>query len=332
MLANMFSKIPLTSLRSFESAARLSSFKAAAIELFVTPSAISHQVKSLEHWLGLLLFERVAKGVTLTTEGLDLYKNIHQHFSSINQSLSKLRSQTDENAITVTTTHAFASLWLIPRLGDFYRRHPTMQVNIITSKTQADLHRDASIDVAISSVFEEVPDTYQLHLMDESFQAYTPYRTPLSGETRSPLINVRWEADGHNPFDWTTWCQAAGHDDWLANATFMEYDDEHHALQAATSGYGMVLASDVLAVDSVTRGFLTPYKPEVKLTGTHYVSACVPGRERNPPVRDFLDWLSKEASKHLVLQRLLTESIDFSAHKNPLRNDRNQSMLKLQIY
>jgi len=328
----MFSKIPLTSLRSFESAARLSSFKAAAIELFVTPSAISHQVKSLENWLGLLLFERVAKGVNLTTEGLDLYNKIHQYFSSINQCLSQLRSQADNNAITITTTHAFASLWLIPRIGDFYRSHPTIQVKIITSNTQVDLHRDASIDVAIRSVFKEAADIYQVHLMDENFLAYAPFRTPLSGETKRQLINVHWEADSHNPFDWTTWCRAAGHDDWLADATFREYDDEHHALQAATSGYGMVLASDVLAFNSVIRGVLTPYKPEVKLTGAHYVSACVPGKERNPPVRYFLDWLSKEASEHLVLKRLITESTDLSAHKNSLRNDQNRSMLKLQTY
>lgn len=298
----MFAKIPLTSLRSFESAARLGSFKAAAIELSVTSSAVSHQVKSLESWLGVLLFDRQAKGVHLTIEGFDLYNKSHQYFSSINRCLNQLRPRTDNNVLTITTTHAFASLWLIPKIGDFYHNHPTIQVKIITNNTLVDLHRDASIDVAIRGVFRESIDTYQVHLMDESFQAYLPYRSAPLGETKRQLISVRWEADSHSPFDWATWCRAAGHEDWLNNATLREYDDEHYAVQAAISGYGMVLASDVLVSNSVIQGILTPYKPEIRLPGASYVIACVPGRERHLPVKYFLDWLSKEATKHLALQ------------------------------
>lgn len=298
----MFTKFSLTALRAFESAARLGSFKAAAKELSVTASAVSFQVKSLEGWVGTLMFDRSPQGVTLTPIGKTLYTNIHQSFADINQHLNSLRPTPNPSTLTLSTTPAFAALWLIPRLGSFYREHPDIQVRVVTNKEFIDLNRNSAIDIAIRGLFRERSDIYQLQLMEESFGVYiNPLDIYSSSNTHIELINVRWSDVIPPPMDWDLWCAAAGHKEWLEHAIFRDYDDEHHALQAAISGYGMVLASDVLAADSVSQGLLKPYKPHVKLPGARYVAICVPGRQRLPTLSVFFNWLL-----HQTLHKKLT--------------------------
>jgi hypothetical protein len=87
----VFSKLPLTALKTFEAAARLSSFKLAAAELAVSPSAVSHQIKTLEQWLGQRLFERVAKGTLLTPTGSALFSQVHGYFLGLDRALEQYR-------------------------------------------------------------------------------------------------------------------------------------------------------------------------------------------------------------------------------------------------
>src|SRR5688572_2548755 len=145
----MFAELPLTALRSFESAARHLSFKAAAEELHVTPTAISHQIKQLEHTLGLALFDRLPRGVALTGDGRRLFRDLHGALLEIAQSLAALQPQRNTGRLTVTTTASFAALWLIPRIGGFYQQHPDIAVRIDTGAQVVDLQQDASVDLAI---------------------------------------------------------------------------------------------------------------------------------------------------------------------------------------
>ena len=139
----MFSSLPLTALRTFESAARLSSFKAAAEELAVTPTAVSHQIRGLESWLGVPLFHRLPRSVRLTDGGQRLFGSLHGALLEITQTLDQLRPQRSSGNLTLSTTPAFAALWLIPRLGRFYAEHPEISVRLDTSNTLIDLHQDA---------------------------------------------------------------------------------------------------------------------------------------------------------------------------------------------
>ena len=113
----MFARLPLTALRTFEAAARLGSFKTAADELSVTPAAVAHQVKTLEQTYGVLLFERTGQGVRLTDAGEQLQHQVHGALRELLASVQALAPAPDAQALTLTTTAAFASLWLIPRLG-----------------------------------------------------------------------------------------------------------------------------------------------------------------------------------------------------------------------
>lgn len=293
----MFSKLPLTSLRAFESAARLGGFKAASEELSVTSAAVSHQVKALEIWLSLQLFERTGQGVKLTNDGERLYRKVHMSFTDISCSLESFLPHTKQDVLTITTTPAFAALWLIPRLGRFYKRHPRVRVRVETSNEVTDLLRKSSIDVAIRCSLRDYPDLHQLPLMQESYCAYSsPGSIDTNDSSEIELISVHWRTPSSILIDWDHWLTAANMTGWAGKAIVHEYDDEHYALQAAISGYGAVLASTVLVADSLARGLLKPYRPEIKLPGARYVAVCIPGRERKSPVRELLDWLSYEIS------------------------------------
>lgn len=292
----MFSKIPLTALRAFEAAARLGSFKVAADELAVTPAAISHQVKSLEAWLGSLLFERARKGVRLTEEGERLYRDTHRSLLDISRSLDAFRPPSDSQTLTLSTTPALAALWLIPRLGRFHRVWPQFNVRVETSNDLVDLLRDSSVDLAIRGTTREDPSLSHIDLMDERFRVYA---APGVIEQRLAagieLISLRWPCSSTLSIDWQTWCAAAGHEDWLSRALLREYDDEHYALNAAIAGHGLVLASSVLVADSVASGLLVPYLIDISLPGARYVALWTPGHERRSPVKEFLAWLEQEA-------------------------------------
>lgn len=291
----MFARIPLTALRTFESAARLASFRAAALELNVTPTAVSHQIRGLEQWLGILLFERVGRGVRLTEAGARLQRSLHGALLEIDRSLEALRPQAREHSLSLSTMPAFAALWLIPRLGRFYRRHPDIRVRIETSNALVDLQRDASLDLAIRCGPGEYPQLHQRFLMDERFAAYAAPQLLQRLPGTAELIGVGWERPLPGLPTWQSWAELAG-EEWIHGATRRDYPDEHYALQAAIAGQGLVLASSVLVSDSLEAGLLRPYRAEISLPGERFLALCVPGRERQPAVRALLDWLEEEAA------------------------------------
>lgn len=293
----MFSNLPLTAVRTFEAAARLGSFKSAAEELSVTPAAISHQVKTLEAWLGAMLFERSGQGVVLTQEGERLYRQTHRALMEISHSLESFCPQTASQTLTLSTTPGLAATWLIPRLAGFYRAYPQFNVRVDTRNERVDLLRDSSIDLAIRTVSRDDPSLFRQDLMNERFGVYAaPGLVESLDSTSVDLIDLRWQIPGAFPINWKSWCKAAGCEGWLETARMREFDDEHYALGAAVAGHGLVLASIVLVADSVQRAELVAYRPEISLPGPCYVAVCVPGRERQAQVKAFLAWLGEEVA------------------------------------
>ncbi len=292
----MFASLPLTALRTFESASRLLSFKAAAQELSVTPTAVSHQIRSLETWLGVPLFERLPRQVRLTDAGERLFHSVHGALLDVAQSLDTLRPQRSAGHLTVSTTPAFAALWLVPRLGRFYTAHPDINLRLDTQCEVIDLQQDASVDLAIRYSLGDYPNLYGQCLFDEGFAVYgSPAQVALAATRVPTLISVRWHNSELYALGWQAWCEKAG-ESWLAHtAQLREYDEEHYALQAAIAGQGLVLASNILVSESVATGLLVPYRPQISVDGAGYSALCVPGRERHPPVRAFFQWVREEA-------------------------------------
>lgn len=293
----MFSTLPLNALRTFEAAARLGGFKAAAHELSVTPAAISYQVRALETALGAMLFERSGQGVVLTDRGELLYRHVHRALLDVRGSLEVFYPVPDSPSLTISTTPGLAATWLIPRLGNFYRTYGQLTVCVDTRNELVDLLRDSSIDLAIRAVVANDPNLFCQELMVEQFSVYgAPSFLSSIDIHQIELISLQWQIPGGLSVSWRSWCEAAGCQAWLGTAQMRQFDDEHYALSAAVAGQGLVLASNVLVADSLKRGELVAYRPDVTLAGPRYFAMCVPGRERQEKVSSFLKWLAEAAN------------------------------------
>ncbi len=295
----MFATLPVTALRTFEAAARLRSFKLAAAELAVTPTAVSHQIKALERHVGFALFERAPRSVRLTDKGARLFISVHGALLDIAQTLDGLRPEPASGALTLSTTHSFAALWLVPRLGHFRVAFPQYQLNLQTSAEPIDLLQDASVDVAVRYSRLDYPALHTACTLPEWFGVYGApafvAQLEKDASKQAPaLVTVRWRDSDLYEQGWLAWCQAAGLPGWREPSAVHAYAEEHYALQAAIAGQGVVLASSVMVSDSVRAGTLAAYLPTVRVPGAAYTALCAPGRERHPPVKAFLAWLTRE--------------------------------------
>lgn len=129
---------PLNSLRAFEAAARLLSFKKAADELAVTPTAVSHQIKLLEEFLDLRLFRRLTRALELTTEGAAMLPRVQEGFASLAAAIEATRRKETGGIVTVCAPPSFAARWLVPRLGGFSRAHPDIDLRLSSSVATVD--------------------------------------------------------------------------------------------------------------------------------------------------------------------------------------------------
>src|SRR6201994_964493 len=157
---------PLNALRAFEASARLGSFTSAAQELRVTDSAVSQQVRALERYLGTKLFKRLPRGLLLTELGTTYLPVLTAGFDRLSEATQRLRSGGIGGLLTVATLPAFASGWLLPRLGRFQERYPRVDLLLKTSRALADFRRE-DIDVAIRFGASTSADTKSVFLMDE---------------------------------------------------------------------------------------------------------------------------------------------------------------------
>lgn len=297
----MFERLPLTALRAFESAARLRSFKRAAAELHVTPTAISHQVRLLEHELGVRLFVRLPRRVEPTAHGRQLQERSSAAFLDVADALAALRATPQAGVLTVTTTHSFAALWLVPRLHRFRAAHPDVQVRVEGRPEAVDLRVERGIDVAIRYGDGATPGLHEAWTLAETFGVYGAPAQVAAAVRRPPaLISVAWQDSTLYEDGWRQWCERAGVD-WLRRKSArLEYKEEHYALQAAIAGEGLVLASSVMVTESVRAGLLRPFRGDLCVDGSRYRALCLPGRERYPSVRAFLDWLRTESDRDVI--------------------------------
>jgi LysR family transcriptional regulator, glycine cleavage system transcriptional activator len=241
------------------------------------------------------LFERLPRRVRLTDGGERLFSSLHGALLEVAQSVDTLRPQRSAGHLTISTTPAFAALWLVPRLGRFYAAQPNIKLRLDTNCAVIDLHQDASVDLAIRYGFEPAGSLFGIRLFEEHFGVYgSPAQVARATQQKPTLISVHWHNSELYALGWQAWCEQAG-EDWLQNAaTIREYDDEHYALQAAIAGQGLVLASSILVSESLANGLLQPYRPQVSVPGAGYSVLCVPGRERHPSLKAFFDWLNRE--------------------------------------
>ncbi len=303
---------PLTALRAYEVAARHRSFKSAAEELFVTPAAVSQQIKVLEDYLGIALFVRQVRAVNLTPEGEAMLPKLQEGFACLAAAVEAVRAWEQDGALVVRTPPAFASRWLIPRLARFTERYPDIALRLSGSEQNIDDNPQASAGEPVDprSASSEISirygsGRYPVHRVTEIFApVLVPACSPALLQGEHPLrepADLRWHTlvheDAPSPqSDRPTWA------DWLREAGVEGIDAEkgprfgnNLAIEAAIDGLGVVLVLKPLVAEAVAGGRLVvPFDVTVRLGNAYYLVVPETIAER-PAVRAFSDWLIAEA-------------------------------------
>ncbi|MCE8524711.1 transcriptional regulator GcvA [Ruegeria pomeroyi] len=290
---------PLTALRAFDAAARHMSFAKAAAELSVTPAALSFQIKSLEEHLGRPLFRRLNRAVELTEEGRALAPGAQEGFEVLAAAWRAARRLQDNTTLTVTAGPALTAKWLAPRLYDFARAHPEIDLRISTSLRLVDLARDG-VDVAIRFGQGLDAGLYSISARKEwMIPVMTPelasrYPTPESLR-EAPLIFDESISFLDPPIDWPTWFRAVGMD--FAPKRGAHFSNADHAIDAAVAGVGVVLGRRPMIIKDVIEGRLVmPFKTAVE-TDARFRFVCLAGSETQPKIAAFRDWFLAEIAK-----------------------------------
>lgn len=291
---------PLASLRAFEAAARRMSFKAAAEELGLTPTAISHQVRSLERFCGAALFRRRPRPLTLTDQGARLYPAVRDGFDRLAEGVAAARAGPPA-PLRVTATNAFAARRLVPRLPSWLAAHPGIGLEIVGTDAVLDLDA-GDADVAIRyaraapagyAATELARDRY---LVVASPRLLGARALPLSPRELAafPLIDAQWPADAPHPPMWREWTRVArdaGLDvPDLAARVALRFQEDLHGIEATLAGQGIAICSDLLIEAALADGSLLRVSP-VTLPGYGFWSIHRPGHPKAATIGRFERWV-----------------------------------------
>jgi LysR family glycine cleavage system transcriptional activator len=293
------------SLRVFEAAGRHLNFTRAAEELHVTPAAVSHQIKEFEDQLDIRLLERTSRSMRLTSAGEILHAAVTEALAGLSRAVGQMQRQRDSTALKVTASTSIAARWLVPRLDDFMKEMPGVDVRLDVSDRVREFGRD-EIDVAIRFGNGNYPGHRADRLFDNTI---FPVCSPALLRTKKPLlhprdllqhrlIHVDWSAPGVMWPNWRMWMLAAGVTDYQETAG-LRLDNSGLALQAAIDGQGVALGDSSLVSDDLAAGRLVqPFAVTIKGPPqfAYYVISPI-ATQNDPLVRSFRDWILDEAAK-----------------------------------
>ncbi|OAJ53598.1 transcriptional regulator [Paraburkholderia ginsengiterrae] len=287
---------PLPALRFFEAAGRHQSFKLAAAELNVTPSAISHGIVGLEQSLGVELFVREPRGISLTAPGADYLSYVSEAFSLIAIGTQRLPNHRADRPIALSCAPTFASRWLLPRLAGFRAHWPNVNVSVDTSHRQVGFPVDG-FDFAIRMSRAPVAGTAWTRLFGERLvPVCSPaYLASLRGEhgtvdlRHATLIHVNAASE-----DWQAWLEATGAGE-IDAAGGLRVDTIQLAFEAAGMGLGVALGRRPLVDRDLDSGALVEACADTVVATTAYWLVSAENAERRPELADFKRWLVSEA-------------------------------------
>lgn len=284
---------PLGALRAFEAGARHLSFTRAATELCVTQAAISHQVRQLEDWLGVSLFDRRGHALTLTAKGAAYLRELTPVFDRLSEATTRLYER-EPGPLRITVLPAFASCWLLPRLEGFRRLHPDIELHLTSSAVLWDF-LDDRFDLGIRSGLGRWTGLKADQLAQEML---SPVCTPaLARKLRSPsdLRKVRLIHD--TPKDgWRRWLELAGVEGVDAEAG-PAFNDAGLVLQAARQGQGVALGRLTLASDDLKAGRLVQPFAKALPNDYSYWLVCPRPLAGRRDVATFRTWLLSEVTQ-----------------------------------
>lgn len=303
---------PINALKAFEVAARHLSFSKAAKELSVSPAAISQQIRTLEDYLGVTLFHRGSRTLTLTADAAAVMPQLHEAFNLLGNVMLRLRREAGQT-LRVWMPPSFAAKWLVPKLPRFAALQPEIDLEVSASasligetpsqRMMSEHFRDGSIDVAIAYgkgdyeglkvdillTVAAVPLCSPQLLRD----AEHPLRQPADLRHHT-LVHDETDYDGRP--EWTDWLALAQLDDIDASRG-LRFNHISLALDAAANGQGVVLGIEPLAASDIEAGRLTvPFGPRLPLRNAYYLVSAHESAKQST-IGPFRDWLFAEAQR-----------------------------------
>jgi LysR family glycine cleavage system transcriptional activator len=291
---------PLNALRAFEAAARHGSFARAADELAVTPAAISQQIRLLEADLGVSLFNRLPRGLTLTEAGRGGLPELGKAFGHLARAVEDMRGGSVAGPLVISSLPSFAHRWLTPRLPGFVAAHPDIELTVRAEVRNVDFARDP-VDVGLRYGKGFYPGLHcRLVLTEEVFPVCAPSlihgRKPLrrlEDLRHHTLLHER--ASDEPSLDWSTWLREAGIGGMEA-VRGPGFTDGTMLVEAAVRGMGVALGRSALVADELLAGRLVRPIPQARPADFAYYVVTREGHERHPRVRTFLAWLEEQAA------------------------------------
>jgi LysR family glycine cleavage system transcriptional activator len=300
---------PLSELRAFDAAARHLSFKKAADELGLTPTAISHQIKLLEDYCGQPLFRRRPRPIILTDAGSSLSSVVRSGLDSFSSAFVSLREMADHRPLKVSATNAFACRWLVPRLTDWSLTHPSCALEVIGTDDVLDLpagEADVSIRYAARPpaglvVHELFRDRFFPICSPDLLSDGAPIRRPCD-LLRFRFIHCLWPSWNPEAPTWRRWSLAARQSDpefpEIGETGAMNFREELHAIAAVLAGQGVSILSDIVVSRELESGLLVKAL-DLAIPGLGFYLVHVPGHPRQPTIEAFLSWMTSREPRHV---------------------------------
>jgi LysR family glycine cleavage system transcriptional activator len=296
-MADLLQRLPnLAALRAFEAAARHENFSRAADEVHLTHGAISHQIRGLEEDLGLQLFVRNGKRITITPEGQRFAAVIRRALGEIGAAADELKNSARVKRLVITAVPSLAARWLAGRMGKFIDRHPDIEVTMQTTTEVVDLTR-GQVDVGVRFGIGHYPGVKSERLIGDYFYPVASPRFRGGQLPRTPqelTSGMLLRSDGDEP--WSTWFKAAGIH--LAEpGGGLVFDDSSMLLRSAAAGHGIAMARHLIAMPEIASGDLVRLFDVAVPSRYSYYLVYTEQAFAKPQVRAFRDWLVAEADE-----------------------------------
>lgn len=297
----------LIALRAFEAAARLGSFQAASQALRLTPSAVSHQIRSLELDFGQPLFLRRHRRVELTEAGHRLQGHVARGFDELRRGAAALRQDRRATLVRVSSAGAFATAYLAHRIDAFETQNPGLEMRLELSQSMVDFEVEP-VDVGIRLGFTASPSLFSEVVLPI---VGAPVCTPAVAArliTLEDLHEVTRISISQDPKGWRAWYRAVGQAD-APDGRDLWFDNLMTALQAAVDGVGVVLAPLPLVAHHIAAGRLVAPFPQVVRSKQAYRLVCRRGEENLPKIDRFRRWLKRELADAAAASSPLPEAV-----------------------
>lgn len=278
----------LNYLKTFVLVSKHLSFKDTARVLNITPTAVSHQIKSLETQLRVQLFERHTRAISLTDSGAKLALTCQDLLAQLDHALDDIRQ--DKNDISISCCNSFAALWLTPRSAQINQRFPLNTLKICASDSLVDLKREKHIDLALRYGLDEGA-TDEVFLGTEQIALYhSPHYQPPKNQ-KPTLYVTHWPENGLlKNLDWQRFVDATPFE-------VKTFEQEYFVLQAIMTGQGYGLLSNVLSATALSQGWIQEDQTIPTFNGYSYWLRMNPERQGISAVERFKDWMKQELGK-----------------------------------